>query len=183
MCSSPTCSARASAAASSRPRATSRRPSRPRPCSRPTTRRRARTRCGTTRPPTSRARRSSGTATSTRRSGGPRATCPTTPCSARTRRRGSSSARCSRGEKPVAPLTLPKGTYAGWSGTAAYDTGDRVLFDGTPYQAKWWNTGESPEASTSDPDGSPWTRLKDAEVKEILQDVRAGKAAPEGATR
>ncbi|WIB16726.1 MULTISPECIES: chitinase [unclassified Curtobacterium] len=87
------------------------------------------------------------------------------------------------GEKPVAPLTLPKGTYAGWSGTAAYDTGDRVLFDGTPYQAKWWNTGESPEASTSDPDGSPWTRLKDAEVKEILQDVRAGKAAPEGATR
>ena len=26
------------------------------------------------------------------------------------------------------------------------DKADRVLFEGSPYQAKWWNQGESPEA-------------------------------------
>ncbi|KQS08242.1 glycosyl hydrolase family 18 [Curtobacterium sp. Leaf183] len=82
------------------------------------------------------------------------------------------------GEKPVKPVTLPAGTYDAWSGTTTYDTGARVLFHGTPYQAKWWNTGDSPQASTSDPDGSPWVRLKDAEVRRILQDVQAGGAAP-----
>ncbi|MGN8050513.1 chitinase [Curtobacterium sp. 22159] len=83
-----------------------------------------------------------------------------------------------KGEKPVKPVTLPAGTYDSWSGTKRYDTGARVLFDGIPYQAKWWNTGDSPEASTSDPDGSPWVKLKDAEIKRILQAVEAGKAAP-----
>ncbi len=50
------------------------------------------------------------------------------------------------GEKPVEQVTLPTGTYPSWSGTKQYDTGARVLFDGVPYQAKWWNTGDSPEA-------------------------------------
>jgi len=77
------------------------------------------------------------------------------------------------GEKPVAPVQLPSGTYPAWSGTTSYDTGDRVLFDGVPYQAKWWNTGDSPEASTSDPDGSPWVKLKDSEIKKILQDGKS----------
>jgi chitinase len=82
------------------------------------------------------------------------------------------------GEKPVEPLTLPDGTYAAWSGTKQYDTGARVLFHGIPYQSKWWNTGDSPEASTSDPDGSPWVRLKDAEVRRILDGLASGEPAP-----
>ncbi|WP_022902145.1 chitinase [Curtobacterium sp. B8] len=77
-----------------------------------------------------------------------------------------------QGEKPVQQVTLPKGTYPSWSGTKQYDTGARVLFDGVPYQAKWWNTGDSPEASTSDPDGSPWVKLKDSEIKQILSDLQ-----------
>ncbi|WP_141399314.1 chitinase, partial [Curtobacterium sp. 'Ferrero'] len=77
-----------------------------------------------------------------------------------------------KGEKPVKQVTLPAGTYPDWAGTKQYDTGDRVLFDGVPYQAKWWNTGDSPEASTSDPDGSPWVKLKDSEIKEILSDLQ-----------
>lgn len=76
-----------------------------------------------------------------------------------------------KGEKPVEQVTLPDGTYDAWSGTKQYDTGARVLFDGVPYQAKWWNTGESPEASTSDPDGSPWVKLKDSEIKKLLEDA------------
>ncbi|MFJ3027911.1 chitinase [Curtobacterium sp. NPDC087080] len=82
------------------------------------------------------------------------------------------------GEKPVEPLTLPAGAYAAWSGTTQYDTGARVLFQGIPYQSKWWNTGDSPEASTSDPDGSPWVRLKDAEVRRILDGLASGEPAP-----
>ncbi|QKS16572.1 glycosyl hydrolase family 18 [Curtobacterium sp. Csp2] len=85
------------------------------------------------------------------------------------------------GERPVQPLTLPVGTFPAWSGEAVHDTGDRVLFHGVPYQAKWWNTGDSPEASTSDPDGSPWVRLKDAEIERILADQRAGKPIPSSA--
>ncbi|KQO65094.1 glycosyl hydrolase family 18 [Curtobacterium sp. Leaf261] len=84
------------------------------------------------------------------------------------------------GEKPVKAVTLPAGTYPAWSGTATYDTADRVLFGGVPYQAKWWNTGNSPEASTSDPDGSPWVKLKDAEIAQIAAGVTAGSAAPTG---
>ncbi len=72
------------------------------------------------------------------------------------------------GEKPVEQPTLPDGTYPAWTGTKQYDTGDRVLFAGVPYQAKWWNTGDSPQASTSDPDGSPWVRLKDSEIQRLL---------------
>ncbi|MFZ6992970.1 chitinase [Curtobacterium sp. RRHDQ66] len=79
-----------------------------------------------------------------------------------------------KGEKPVKQVTLPAGTYDAWSGTKQYDTGDRVLFSGVPYQAKWWNTGDSPQASTSDPDGSPWVKLKDSEIKEILSGLQAG---------
>lgn len=79
------------------------------------------------------------------------------------------------GEKPVEQVTLPRGTYPAWSGETKYDTGDRVLFDGVPYQAKWWNTGDSPEASTSDPDGSPWVKLKDSEIASILQGLDATK--------
>jgi chitinase len=79
-----------------------------------------------------------------------------------------------KGEKPVKQVTLPAGTYDAWTGTKQYDTGDRVLFSGVPYQAKWWNTGDSPQASTSDPDGSPWVKLKDSEIKEILSGLQAG---------
>lgn len=71
------------------------------------------------------------------------------------------------GEKPIKQQTLPAGTYPDWTGTVAYNTGQRVLFNGTPYQAKWWNQGESPAAASSNADSSPWTPLTQAQINEI----------------
>jgi len=71
------------------------------------------------------------------------------------------------GEKPVQQATLPAGTYPDWSGTTAYDTGQRVLFKGVPYTAKWWNQGQSPAAASSNPDGSPWAPLTQAQINQI----------------
>ncbi len=71
------------------------------------------------------------------------------------------------GEKPIPQATLPAGTYPEWSGTVAYDTAQRVLFKGVPYQAKWWNQGQSPAAASSNPDGSPWVPLTQAQINEI----------------
>ena len=72
------------------------------------------------------------------------------------------------GEKPIPQPTLPAGTYPTWSGTAIYQTGDRVLFDGVPYQAKWWNTGQSPAAASSDPNNSPWVPLTQQQIDAIV---------------
>jgi len=71
------------------------------------------------------------------------------------------------GEKPIPQATLPVGTYPEWSGTGAYDTGQRVLFSGVPYQAKWWNKGESPAAASSNANGSPWVPLTQAQINKV----------------
>jgi chitinase len=71
------------------------------------------------------------------------------------------------GEKPVQQSTLPKGTYPEWSGDTSYDTASRVLFKGVPYQAKWWNKGQSPAAASSNADGSPWVPLTQAQIEAI----------------
>lgn len=70
-------------------------------------------------------------------------------------------------EKPIPQPTLAPGTYPNWSGGASYNTGQRVLFNGVPYQAKWWNTGASPAAASSNPDGSPWVPLTQAQINAI----------------
>lgn len=72
------------------------------------------------------------------------------------------------GETPVPVPTVPAGTYPDWSGDETYERGQRVLFDGLPYEAKWWTRGDSPQASETEPDSSPWLAL-DAE------DVLAGE--------
>lgn len=72
------------------------------------------------------------------------------------------------GEKPIKKQTLPKGIYPEWSGEQTYTEGKRVMFENVPYQAKWWNKGESPKAASSDPAGSPWVALKQDEIQKIL---------------
>jgi len=76
------------------------------------------------------------------------------------------------GEKPIKQPTLPKGTYPAWSGTVEYEGGQRVLFEGIPFQAKWWNQGESPAASTVDLDNSPWLPLTQAQILQILDTLK-----------
>lgn len=80
------------------------------------------------------------------------------------------------GEKPIPQPTLPSGTYPDWSGTDAYDAGQRVLFNGVPYQAKWWSQGSSPAAASSNPDGSPWVPLTQAQVDAVQASLHASGA-------
>ena len=71
------------------------------------------------------------------------------------------------GEKPIVVPTVPTGTYPDWTGLSSYDKGKRVLFDGVPFEAKWWNQAESPEAASANPDSSPWVPLTTVQIKEI----------------
>lgn len=75
------------------------------------------------------------------------------------------------GEKPLKVPTLPDKTYPDWSGEAVYAKGARVLDAGVPFEAKWWNQRESPEAASANPDSSPWVPLTDEQIRE----VEAGK--------
>jgi chitinase len=54
---------------------------------------------------------------------------------------------------------LPAGTYPAWSVTTPYQAGDKVLYQGLPYQAKWANLGVSPATESTDPSGSAWKTL------------------------
>lgn len=56
--------------------------------------------------------------------------------------------------------TLPTGTYPAWSSGTVYVAGDRVLYEGLPYQAKWWNEGSSPAGAYDHPYSSPWKPLE-----------------------
>jgi chitinase len=76
------------------------------------------------------------------------------------------------GETPIPQPTLPAGFYPDWSGTAVYNTGDRVLFNGVPYQAKWWNKGQSPAAASSDPNDSPWVPLTQAQINALMASTK-----------
>jgi chitinase len=71
------------------------------------------------------------------------------------------------GEKPIPQPTLPSGTYPEWSGTDTYNAGQRILFSGVPYQAKWWNQGQSPAAASSNANGSPWVPLTQAQINAV----------------
>lgn len=74
------------------------------------------------------------------------------------------------GEKPIQQAQLPEGTYAEWSGDATYEKGQRVLFEKVPYEAKWWNRSDSPAAASSNPEGSPWVPLTQAEIEKIVRE-------------
>ena len=54
---------------------------------------------------------------------------------------------------------IPPGTYPTWSVTGKYKAGEKVLYLGLPYQAKWENQGVSPLIGQGDPSGSPWKAL------------------------
>jgi len=54
----------------------------------------------------------------------------------------------------LAPAKQPR-----WSPTAVYHEGDRVRFEGLPYEARWYTRGEQPlDQLPSDP-GAPWQPL------------------------
>jgi cellulose synthase/poly-beta-1,6-N-acetylglucosamine synthase-like glycosyltransferase len=55
--------------------------------------------------------------------------------------------------------TVPAGTYPAWSTDTRYEAGDKVLYQGLPYQAKWSNQGASPATESTDASGSAWEAL------------------------
>lgn len=59
-------------------------------------------------------------------------------------------------DKPWALPTAPPGTYPEWSPAEVYVAGDRVLYNGTPFQAQWWTQGDDPSVGIMDHDRSPW---------------------------
>ncbi|MBI4934472.1 MAG: chitinase [Actinobacteria bacterium] len=62
-------------------------------------------------------------------------------------------------DEPFTPTTVAAGTYPDWSPETLYDKGDKVLFDGLPYEARWPNQSDAP--STLFPVGpdSSWRPL------------------------
>jgi len=69
------------------------------------------------------------------------------------------------GEKPVVVPTLPAGTYPGWKDGTVYSKGERVLYDGVAFRAKWYSQGDNPTARTTPAEPGPWIRLTTAELR------------------
>ncbi|MFD4705083.1 chitinase [Gottfriedia sp. NPDC058432] len=76
------------------------------------------------------------------------------------------------GEKPLPKVSLPKGTYQEWEEGAVYGAGDRVMVNGIPYEAKWWNKDENPEKPLANDDAAPWEQLTQDEIKKVLKEIR-----------
>lgn len=62
-----------------------------------------------------------------------------------------------KGDRAPTTTTLPASAYPAWSPSVHYQAGQRVLLNGLPYQAKWYNTADSPAAAATNPSGSPWS--------------------------
>lgn len=71
------------------------------------------------------------------------------------------------GETPYPQPTLAPGTYPAWDPAATYTAGNRIMFQGVPYEAKWWTRGDSPAAQSNNPDGSPWVPLTAKQIEDI----------------
>ena len=61
-------------------------------------------------------------------------------------------------DRPAPTTTLPAGTYPGWEPDLVYEEGDRVLVEGTGWEAKWWNRNEEPGVYRDAAGQSPWAR-------------------------
>jgi len=63
------------------------------------------------------------------------------------------------GEHAPSIAMPPAGTYPAWSMSTQYQAGDKVLFQGLPYEAQWSNQAVSPATDSADPSGSAWKAL------------------------
>jgi chitinase len=72
------------------------------------------------------------------------------------------------GEKPVPVVTAPAGLYPQWSPNSTYEKGDRVLFEGRIFEAKWWTRADTPEAAMQGSDSSPWAMFNNEQTAKVL---------------
>lgn len=63
------------------------------------------------------------------------------------------------GSKAPEPVLLAGGSYGKWSPSAVYHEGDRVSFEGLPYEARWYTQGEQPLSELPDDPSQPWEPL------------------------
>ncbi|HEY1821623.1 MAG TPA: hypothetical protein VGG83_17000 [Trebonia sp.] len=63
-----------------------------------------------------------------------------------------------RPAEPPKPTDWRSVLLAGYA-EPQYQSGDQVLYQGLPYQAKWSNQGVSPATAAGDPSGSAWKAL------------------------
>jgi chitinase len=77
------------------------------------------------------------------------------------------------GEKPMPVVTAPAGLYPRWSPTSTYEKGDRVLYSGRIFEAKWWSRSDTPEAALQGSDSSPWVMFDNGQTEKIIADKAA----------
>jgi chitinase len=82
------------------------------------------------------------------------------------------------GDRPTPQLTAPAGTAPQWQPATVYRKGDRVLFEGRVFEAKWWTQTDSPEAALQGSPESPWSKLRDEELMKIIATAPASPTAP-----
>ncbi len=63
------------------------------------------------------------------------------------------------GEPAPTPTLLANGVRRTWSITTAYRAGDRVLYGGLPFEAKWYSQGAAPNTDLPESSQSPWLPL------------------------
>ncbi|MCR2763278.1 glycosyl hydrolase family 18 [Microbacterium sp. zg.B48] len=73
-----------------------------------------------------------------------------------------------RDDEPFSLPTAAPGTYPEWSATGIYVAGDRVLYKGTAFVAKWWTQGEDPSLGITDHDRSPWELVEAEAETEVI---------------
>ena len=66
-----------------------------------------------------------------------------------------------------------------WSADQVYLEGDRVLFDGSVFRAKWWTQANVPVADLNHPGDTPWAFVMKAGGSE--PDIKAAGAQPQAA--
>ncbi|MCU1572688.1 MAG: glycosyl hydrolase family 18 [Micrococcaceae bacterium] len=78
------------------------------------------------------------------------------------------------GDRPSPVVTAPAGLYPEWSPDVAYQKGDRVLFGGQVFEAKWWSRSDSPEAARQGSAGSPWDMFSNEDLEKLLTQHNGG---------
>jgi chitinase len=63
------------------------------------------------------------------------------------------------GTRAPKPALLASATQPEWSATKVYRAGQRVSFDGLPYQARWYTQGDQPLDALPGNPSSPWEPL------------------------
>jgi cellulose synthase/poly-beta-1,6-N-acetylglucosamine synthase-like glycosyltransferase len=86
------------------------------------------------------------------------------------------------GQGAAAITKLPAGTYPAWSVNTPYHAGNKVLYQGLPYQAKWSNQGVSPATAAADPGGSAWKALYTIPGEPSGSPAQGGASASPSAT-